>query len=50
MIDPLTILLTNKLNVQLKMFAKKIITTIIPPPNKHLSNTFIATKCTAIIN
>ena len=37
----LTMLLMNKLNVQLKMLAQKINTATLHPINKHLSNFFL---------
>ena len=40
----LTILLTKKLKVQLKMLANKINTAPLQPVNKHLSNFFTAAK------
>ena len=46
----LTILLMNKLNVQLKLVANKINTATLHPINKYVSNVFTANKCSEIIN
>ena len=46
----LTILLMDKLNVQLEMSANKINTATFQPINKKLSNFFTKTKCTTIID
>ena len=46
----LTILLMNKLNVWSKMLTNKINSILLHPVNKHISNFFIVTKCTTIIN
>ena len=46
--DSLTILLMNKLNVQLEMSANKINTATLQPINKNVLNFFIVTKCTTI--
>ena len=46
----LTILLMNKLNVWSKMLTNKINSVLLHPVDKHISNFFIVTKFTTIIN